>query len=464
MQLPLRLRTVLGTDSSAIDSGMLAGLIGWREDTDLDFKKDLDRGRTGMRGLVADIAALANARGGVIVVGMREKDTRAVEMVPLEPSGRREDRTEIYQAVAEHTSPTVSLDVHHVEAEDNRYFLVLAVPKSQLAPHALRRPGEHALLFPVREGTRARHMSEPELADRYRDRFRLASELIERLHEVREEGEEFVRRSDDPGAWLSLAVVPETRGRFDISAKAPAGTADWMKGLVREVSPGGRPFDASLQGGVGYRRVIVGDWEEQVPSGAPSFTHCQLHVDGSGFFAQRFGFEEEADKLNEYRAPHGRPIVENERRIVSIATAELLFDSVVTGLSCLARHALDRCGADGDAVVSVRLVEVGRVEATVLASARVISGALFGMRQAPGTHELQGGDVRQTVPLRALHSPSREMMIAVNFLMVDLLSLFGHAGVHQVTREGSVVPRTFWLDLGQDQLSRWANRWGIPTE
>jgi predicted HTH transcriptional regulator len=167
MQLPLRLRSVLGTDTRTVDAAKIAGLLGWKEDADLDFKQALNRTPEGRRDLVADVVAMANARGGVIVVGIREEDTQAVELTPLRPGERREDRPDIYQAVAELTAPPVSLDVQQVEAGDGTYYLLLTVPKSHLAPHAFRRPGTPNLRYPVREGTRTRYLAEPELADRY---------------------------------------------------------------------------------------------------------------------------------------------------------------------------------------------------------------------------------------------------------------------------------------------------------
>jgi Putative DNA-binding domain len=97
MQVPLRLRSVLGPDTSAIDGHKIEGLMGWREDTDLDFKQALDRTPKGRRGLVVDVVAMANARGGLIVVGIREEDTRAVELTPLHPHDQREHRTDVYQ-------------------------------------------------------------------------------------------------------------------------------------------------------------------------------------------------------------------------------------------------------------------------------------------------------------------------------------------------------------------------------
>lgn len=82
MQLPLRLRSALGSDTSAIDAAKITGLLGWREDVDLDFKQALDRTPKGRHGLVTDVVAMANARGGVIVVGIRESSNHDLITLP----------------------------------------------------------------------------------------------------------------------------------------------------------------------------------------------------------------------------------------------------------------------------------------------------------------------------------------------------------------------------------------------
>jgi hypothetical protein len=460
----MRLRSVLGPDTSTIDAARIAGLLGWREDTDLDFKHTLDRTPKGRSALVSDLAAMANAIGGVIVVGIREEDTRAVELTPLQRNEQREDRTEIFQAVAESVGPPLTLDAQQVEADDGGYFLVLTVARSELAPHAFRRPGTQDLRYPVREGTRTRYLAEPELADRYRDRFRRAAALLDRLEQVRTEGEEVLQRSDDPQGWLCLALVPEASGRFDVEVGSPPRFAEWLRDLLRELSPIGMDADSSIQGSVAFRRVLVGEWRNHRGGGIPIDLHCQFHTDGGGFFARWCFFVTEVGKLRNYKPPLRSPLADNETRRILVTTAEQLFDGVVVGLSALARHAVDHCGSDGDAIVSASLLPVGRIEATVAASMHIIGGLSAGLRQTPGTHELQRGFTSQhTLPLRALHRPSAEMMVAVRLLMTDLLSLFGQAGVEQIRDDGSLVSGRFRSDMTPEQISSWARRWRVPA-
>ena len=154
----------------------------------------------------------------------------------------------------------------------------------------------------------------------------------------------------------------------------------------------------------------------------------------------------------------------NERRVVLVVTGEQLFDTVVVGLSTLARHAVDHCGADGEAVISASLLSIGQAEATVAASVRVPNRMNQGLGQMPGSHELQvASPSEHTLPLHALHTPSADMMVAARLLISDLLSLFGLAGFDLITDRGSVVPAGFKSALTPTLISDWARRWKIPT-
>ena len=73
----VRLRDVLGAPPHEVDEEQLKALVdsGVREDADLDVKEvsygtsDPDR-----RKLAGDVAAMANDRGGLIVIGIRDED------------------------------------------------------------------------------------------------------------------------------------------------------------------------------------------------------------------------------------------------------------------------------------------------------------------------------------------------------------------------------------------------------
>jgi predicted HTH transcriptional regulator len=69
--VPARLVPLLGEDLDSIDEQGLARLIGVPEDDDIDYKSDVYSGSERKRyDLPTDVAAFANWRGGLIVIGI----------------------------------------------------------------------------------------------------------------------------------------------------------------------------------------------------------------------------------------------------------------------------------------------------------------------------------------------------------------------------------------------------------
>ncbi len=118
-----------------------------------------------------------------------------------------DDATErqVQEIVADYVHPTPYVATRQVEGPSGR-FLLIAVPRSPSAPHALQRPGTDDLAYPVRSGTRTRWLTESEVADRYRSRFREALAAVDRATE-RVDG--VVRRLHSPVPWLVLVIVPD---------------------------------------------------------------------------------------------------------------------------------------------------------------------------------------------------------------------------------------------------------------
>ena len=87
--IPLRLRPLLGADLDEVTVESIQNLVGMREDRDLEFKRERYGTSDGQKKEAAyDVAALANASGGVIIIGMQEDGSDvAAGFVP--PRGRR---------------------------------------------------------------------------------------------------------------------------------------------------------------------------------------------------------------------------------------------------------------------------------------------------------------------------------------------------------------------------------------
>ena len=90
-----RLRTIFDAPLSEIAESSLDRLVDHsvREDSDLDFKEALyGNGDSQRRELAADIAAMANDRGGIIVIGICEENDVAVACSPVPLTSGEEGR------------------------------------------------------------------------------------------------------------------------------------------------------------------------------------------------------------------------------------------------------------------------------------------------------------------------------------------------------------------------------------
>jgi predicted HTH transcriptional regulator len=132
------------------------------------------RGDSEKRALAGDVAVLANTAGGVIVLGVAEDDHARVKAAPgVDLSDAEVSR--MRQVVASLVAPMPVFDVFTVPdtargttPSTNRGFIVIAVPRSPNAPHAVL--VNEALRYPRRNGATSRYLSEPEVAAAYRDR------------------------------------------------------------------------------------------------------------------------------------------------------------------------------------------------------------------------------------------------------------------------------------------------------
>jgi hypothetical protein len=107
------------------------------EDEQLDFKRDpYPNDADGKKELVRDVAAMANARGGYILLGIDEKDNVAVNLVGVEQG-------DIVARAVQQTCATgideriPGLNVFAVPLASGRSVVVIRIPASHRAPHAV---------------------------------------------------------------------------------------------------------------------------------------------------------------------------------------------------------------------------------------------------------------------------------------------------------------------------------------
>jgi hypothetical protein len=134
----LRLRQPFGAPATAWTAAHLHAAIkrGEKERFDLDFKSVL---YSGGKECADNVAAMANWQGGVLVLGIEDKEGRATKATPVEFSDTQTLR--MRQFVADLVFPTPHWDVREVfdpDPRSGRGFYVLVIPQSPLRPHAMK--------------------------------------------------------------------------------------------------------------------------------------------------------------------------------------------------------------------------------------------------------------------------------------------------------------------------------------
>jgi len=284
-----RLRTIFGVALSEIGEKHLQLLVNQeiREDADLDFKETLyGNGDSERREFAADIAAMANDRGGLLVIGVRDEADVAVKLTPVPLGPAEEGRMRAMGAG--NLAPFAPFEILPVEAADppgHRYYLVV-VPPSADRPHAVRKDID--LRYPRRHGASKRWLSESEVADAYRDRFTRTGSDVDRVRTVLEQGRQAMKPTEER-PLLAIAIAPSQRGSLLIDEDAVKRAEERVRRV--DFVRGESPFDAPWAGliaplvGVGQRRLRIGTPSQRREIDT-HYTYAELHVDGCTFFGE----------------------------------------------------------------------------------------------------------------------------------------------------------------------------------
>jgi hypothetical protein len=359
------------------------------EEADLDWKllNSYQREDRGRRELAKDVAALANGGGGAIVLGVREDDqSRAAGLEPLPLSDDEVRR--MRQVIAERTAPMVN-GVAIVPVEDparpGTGYYIIVVPRSALAPHAVRMTEVPSFAYPIRHGTTTVWLGEAEVAQRYRNRFQLARDQVDQLAGVMAESAREATWGGLPGLRLGLVpAFPEDRpmSREFVSVVADFGQRWDALALLPY-----RLFEPP-RGKVGRRRLRF--WTD--------LSAVELHSSGSGSATITIGA----------RHPAGLP--------PAVSTDELEI-GVLALLDLLCQHAA-WCGARGDAVAAATISSTDEV--VLLGGAVPTSGA-----SSAAALPANGPAAEVTVPIEAVVGHTRELASSAAVLAGDLLADLG---------------------------------------
>ncbi|MCX5256719.1 putative DNA binding domain-containing protein [Streptomyces canus] len=448
-----RLEGLLGARLNDVNYSSIAELIGntdAAEGEDLDYKRaHYASGDQGREELAKDVAAFANHTGGLLILGMAEAKgvPSLVCDVDLDDSRLRH----IQQVVAKNTAPPVpyeAIPVHNPDAPGTG-FLLLAVPRSPYAPHAVTtpttRPSREALRYPRRGGSQTEWLTETDVATAYRARYTAAAERDRRLDDVERELADAIYRRTTP--HLIVTLVPEQAGDMVIDSERFSRYQKDLQATQLYLGQGNSNFGRVT---VGPRRLVVTE------GGSRYSTRAELHRDGSAAIA--IGLT-------------GRIHV-NEYEDVEMHTAEL--GDVVYPLLCalpfLASHARDRAGTSGLAHVRAALVsDIAAHPTQNILDPDQPSSVPFRVdrldpatgRPQPLTPEFYPYAVADAgALLDDLADLDRGLLQATAALADELLQAYGYPETGLITRNGHLHPSQF-TQRNSGAVEKWAHQRGL---
>ncbi len=248
-----------------------------------------------------DIAAFANARGGVLIFGVEDAksagpDMRLKPFTPdeVDPAELIEDTR---KAIREVTAPLPDYDIFPVrDNADDTFYLICVVPPSASAPHAVRQPGDsrNRLMYPSRAPgeSHTQFLLEFQVAEMYERRARVGDDRRRRADAIWGDGVEALDAPGAPRVWLAVASIPDLPRDDVLTEAAQDEINEWDRSI--------EPFPTLIQHGF----IGVGEYPVPAP-GRICFNEAardenrstsmhasvvrhfyrEIHVDGSAFAA-----------------------------------------------------------------------------------------------------------------------------------------------------------------------------------
>lgn len=443
--IPPMLSKALGSSLEAIDQAALERLIGYPETDLIDFKKEFPgKSDSDKRELGHDIVQFANSTGGLIIFGIEEAGGVATRIVPMPPDERRPERAHwIDQVAVGNIVPQATIGCHSITTNDGEVLMV-SVPPSIAAPHAVK--VNEALKYAIRAGRGKRFLAEHEVAERYRARFDAVAEgrrLGNEIHARALKSPRSEPNTDGDGLAdmrVIVSAVPDQRGHVTMQRGL---ATEWEAPVLAEL------FDFptydrndSLQLSPRYRSMAL---ESRRPFSTS--TVGELNLDGSAAIGQSLTASIETSESNMFIASRNR--VDGR---VGLVRDDYVVADLVNIINVLCRHAL-RCGAQGALVVAASLhmddPDVGQLALLardVTPMKRVVHGSV---NTSNPTEPIQ----RSIFPDAVVRDPAA-LLEAVRLIAGDLFSHFGIPEPHQFNDAGELKPNRFDANLAEP-IRRW---------
>jgi hypothetical protein len=316
--------------------------------------------------------------------------------------------------------------------------LLIAVPRSPLAPHAVI--VNNTLRYPRRNGTTTDYLSEPEVASAYRERFAGAHRQADRAQQIEQDALLRLATTDDQ-LWVVVSLVPDLPGELVIDQAALTTARSELREQHPLIIPNSLQW---VRVNIGRRRLLVDGTMDS--SRVARFLAADLHYDGAGVFGAYVLDQPSTDAS----AIPGVPKVRG-------ANDELVVNGILSGLRFLARHARDRAAASGNALIRAQLYPVTGQQQVQLSQRR-------GIMASVGTQVLASMLVpgERVAPIESLAADSPELVSAAYLLATDILQDFGCAEAMQLTRAGEVRLGYWGMDI-QSHVKGWAESAGITV-
>ncbi len=396
--IPPLLRPLLGAELTNITRDGLEQLIGVSENQNLEFKRQAYKSTDGQRKEAAyDIAGMANASGGLIIIGIEEDGlSTAIKIVPIP---RDEDMEGwLQRVVASRVSPSLSISTHRVEADNGLVHLVSVGPSTR-KPHAVS-VGDDALRYPVRSGTTKRYLSEPEVADFYHRRLSNAATVQEKIHGIHRDAMQLYLTADhaDPVAWLVLSIVPTLPGNLDLEQGIERQWQEWVNPALHNLAAC-QPRLVT-RASVGFRSIELAD---TIDSDMRVYSiHVRLCLDGSGFLLVGYPY---------------MSYISDDGPLTKIWDEEIVVNAI-NGLGVLTRHA-SSAGAIGDITIGAQLFAPCGIVLHQYRHSR--DGLIYGTRRVDKETPI----AMRSAPLEPVSTPGNAVLSLARNIVSDLFSPFG---------------------------------------
>jgi Putative DNA-binding domain len=399
-----------------------------------------------------DVAAFANARGGVLIYGVRDAKTAEGDD-QLDPftagevdPGDLEDK--FRRAVREVTAPVPGYDMFPVHDTDS-FYMIGVVPPSTSAPHAVTMPGDgrSGLVYPSRAPgeSQATYLREFQVAELYERRARSGENRRRRVEAVWAEGIDALESPGAPRVWLVVASVPDLPREDLLTEEAHAAIDQWDESaepfptLIQRGFIGVGGYSVPAPGRVCLNEMVRDEDSKHVYSSAVRHFYREIHADGSALAAL--------------------PLSEPDTTSPFTIAIDDLVDNVATTTANTLEWTSARTGLWGSTTVTAGVVVTG----TDTAVLKIDGYGDIDIRRTI-LRQVIGRWPRAVTTVQLADTVTMQERLVVAYrLATPLVQAFGVPRLAWLTPEGALRSHIM-LTGGRQATAEWARRHDVPFD